>query len=83
MLANDLLLEDYSFKNKFKNVYSIGIIRENYQSDLTEEQQKDITETSLDNYQQYDYLVLNKKETNLYEEAKKIKSILERRNSNE
>ena len=70
-------------KNKFKNVYSIGIIRENYQSDLTEEQQKDITETSLDNYQQYDYLILNKKETNLYEEAKKIKSILERRNSNE
>ena len=66
-------------KNKFKNVYSIGINRIDFQSTLTKEQQQDITETSLDNYKEYDYFIENKKETNLKEEAKKIINILERR----
>lgn len=88
--ADTIIIPDVRFpseieviKNKFKKVYSIGVIREDYQTDLTEEQQKDITETSLDSYKEYDYLIENKKETNLNEEAKKIINVLERRNSNE
>ena len=81
-----IIIPDVRFPNeieviqeKFNNVFSIGIIRENYQTNLTKEQQKDITETSLDNYQKYDYLIENNNNTNLLKEAEKIKSLLERR----
>lgn len=81
-----IIIPDVRFPNeieviqeKFNNVFSIGIIRENYQTNLTKEQQEDITETSLDNYQKYDYLIENNNNTNLLKEAEKIKSLLERR----
>lgn len=46
-------------KKNFKNVISIGVIRENFVSDLTSEQQNDITETSLDAYDDYDYKIIS------------------------
>ena len=46
-------------KKNFKNVISIGVIRENFVSDLTSEQQNDITETSLDAYHEYDYKIIS------------------------
>ena len=46
-------------KERYNKVISIGVIRPNYQSDLTKEQLNDITETSLDNYKEYDYLIIN------------------------
>lgn len=52
-------------KEKFNNVISIGVIREEYESDLTIEQQKDITEISLDNYNGYDYKIINNKNNDL------------------
>ena len=52
-------------KEKFNNVISIGVVRENYESDLTIEQQKDITETSLDNYNEYDYKLINNEKDDL------------------
>ena len=42
-------------KNNFDNVISIGIERDNYCSTLTLEEQNDITEIALDNYDKYDY----------------------------
>lgn len=59
-------------KKKFPNVVSIGIKRKNYVSTLTKEQQEDITETSLDNYNQYDYLLENTSLDNLYRDGLKI-----------
>ena len=54
-------------KDNFKNVISIGVIRPNYKSDLTKEQEKDITETALDDYNDYDFKIINdKSEVELY-----------------
>lgn len=60
-------------KEKFSNVISIGVTRENFISPLTKEQQEDITETSLDNYQNYDYKINN---TNLEELEKQVIEII-------
>ena len=71
-------------KDKFNDVISIGIKRKNYQSDLTKEEQQDITETALDNYKEYDIIIDNEKDTNLLNESLKIiKRIEERRNKHE
>lgn len=59
-------------KEKFKNVISIRVIRNNYQSDLTEEQKNDITETALDDYNNYDYIIINDGITTLKEASNKI-----------
>ena len=61
-------------KRSFKNVISIGVVRNNIDSDLTEEQKQDVTEVSLDDYNEYDYKIINDNEEELYA---KVVSILE------
>lgn len=63
----------------FSNVFSIGVIRKNYQSDLTEEQKKDITEISLDDYDGYDYKIENIEEEQLYQDTITIMNDIEER----
>ena len=70
-----------AIKEKFTNTVSIGITRKDHISTLTQEQQQDTTEISLDNYQDYDYRIENTKETNLEIVAKElVLKINERRN---
>lgn len=64
--ANIIIIPDVRFpkeieviKEKFKNVLSIGMIRNNYVTTLTKEQQQDITETALENYKNYDEIINN------------------------
>lgn len=64
--------EIQSIKEKFIDTISIGVIRENYVSDLTKEQQQDITETALNDYHEYDFEIQNNEQTNLEEIAKKM-----------
>ena len=52
-------------KNNFNNVISIGIERKNYHSTLSLKEQKDITEVALDNYDKYDYKIINDKKVEL------------------
>lgn len=52
-------------KEQFNNVLTIKVIRKNYQSDLTEEQKQDITETALDNYDNFDFMIDNNETENL------------------
>lgn len=59
-------------KEKYPNSISIGIKRKNYISTLTKEQQEDITETALDNYKDYDYLIENTTLDSLKEQVTKI-----------
>lgn len=77
--ADIILIPDVRFPNEiqtlketFKSVISIGITRQDYISPLTKQQLRDITETALDNYSDYDFLVENTKTTNLEVVAKKI-----------
>lgn len=67
-------------RNNFSNVISIGVVRTNVVSDLTEEERKDITEVSLDSYDGYDYKIINDNKNDLYLDVVNIlKDIQERR----
>ena len=59
-------------KEKFDNVISIGVVRDNYVSDLTKKQQNDITEVALDDYDNYDYVIYNDGHMDLKKEVLKI-----------
>lgn len=48
-------------KNKFSNSFSINIFRPNFDSGLTKEQLSHPSETALDNYNAYDYKIINDK----------------------
>lgn len=70
-------------KNNFKNVISIGVVRPNYQSDLTQEQLRDITEIALDNYNEYDFKIINDKtESELYDSVSKILESIKKEGNN-
>ena len=49
-------------KSKFKDVTSIRVINPNLESPLTNKEQKHLSETGLDHYNNYDYVVINDKE---------------------
>lgn len=59
-------------KKHFSNVISIGINRKDYISTLTQAQQEDITEISLDHYKEYDYFIENTSLEELEQEVLKI-----------
>ena len=48
-----------SIKNNFKDVYKINIKRPNFENNLNDVQRSHVTETALDNYNDYDYVVVN------------------------
>ena len=64
--ADVILINDVRFpreidvlKRKYDRVISIGVKRNNFDSGLTIEEKNDITEVSLDNYNNYDYIIEN------------------------
>ena len=67
-----LINEIEEIKKRFSNVTSIGVEKENYISPLTETQEKHITEHDLDNYNDYDYKIINRTREELDEEINKI-----------
>lgn len=54
-----LAYEFESIKNKYEDVVSIKLERENYDANLTDEEKNHITENGLENYNDYDYLIEN------------------------
>lgn len=62
-------------KNSFKNAFSINVRRTNFDNGLTEEQKKHYTEIALDNYDKFDYIIMN--DGNMEELNEKIRNILE------
>lgn len=48
-----------SVREKFDNVVVINVNRINFESSLTDIQQKHVTETAMDNYSNYDYVIIN------------------------
>jgi hypothetical protein len=46
-------------KKEFPNVYAVHVVRPNFDNGLTEEQKNHPTETALDNYNNYDYELIN------------------------
>lgn len=67
-------------RENFSNVVAIGVERKDYISTLTKEQQEDVTEVSLDDYQDYDYKIENTNELELKQKTLEIlNEIKERR----
>ena len=61
-------------KEKIGNVITINVTRPNYESELTSENKKHSTETSLDNFNNYDYKIIN--DGSLEELKNKVNEIL-------
>jgi len=59
-----LALEIEIPKQRLKNVITIRINRDNIDNNLTENQKNHITETALDNYNNFDYIIENNKDYN-------------------
>lgn len=64
-----------SIKEKFKNVYAIHVVRPNFDSGLNSNQKTHVVETSLDNFDSYDYEITNDK--TLDELKEKVYKMLE------
>lgn len=62
-------------KQKFDNVTTIRINRDNINNNLTEEQKHHLTETALDDYSDFDYIIDNNKDYESLE--KQVLKILE------
>lgn len=60
-IVNDirLPLEIEKIKERFSSVVSIHVIREGYTSSLEQEEQKHVTELALDDYENFDYKIVN------------------------
>lgn len=54
-----LPLELDSIKKAFKNVYKIKVERPSFENNLNSKERRHITETALDNYDDYDYVLVN------------------------
>lgn len=63
-------------KNEFDDVVSINVKRTNFETELSEKEQKHFTEVALDNFDDYDYKVLN--DGSLDDLKKKIIEIIEK-----
>lgn len=69
-----LEIEITALQAKFPNVYAIHVIRPNYDSGLTNEQQHHKTEIGLDHFEQYDYTIIN--DDTLESLSKKVKKLV-------
>lgn len=67
-----LIDEIESIKNIYPNSINIRIIRENYDNGLSKQQKEHLTETSLDDYNKFDYIIYNTSYDILNLEVKKI-----------
>ena len=56
-------------KKHFSNVISIGVKRDNFDNGLTIDEKNDITEIALDNYNDFDYVIDNNSDKNLYNDV--------------
>ena len=67
-----LVSEFELLKERFPEIKIIHVIRENYDNKLTLKEKEHITETDMENYKDYDYVVRNTNKEELYREADKI-----------
>ena len=65
-------------KEKFKETKTFKIVRPNFESTLSNKEKNNITETALDNYKEFDYVIENDGTLDEFEE--KIIQLLESEN---
>lgn len=74
IIVNDVRLVDEieTLKEKYKDITSIRINRNNFDNKLTDNQKKHITEIDLDNYEKFDYYVENESKVDLKNKIEEI-----------
>ena len=55
-----LIREFESIKDKYEEVVTIKLERKNYQDQMTDEERQHVTETELDQYEDFDYIIENR-----------------------
>ena len=61
IITDARLTEEFeSIKNHYQEVVTIKLERNNYDNELTEEEENHITEKDIDNYHDFDYVIENK-----------------------
>ena len=70
-----LLFEFEELKRRFPSIKIIHVIRDNYENELTEQEKQHVTETEMEDYTDYDYIVRNTSQERLYSEADKIMGV--------
>lgn len=73
-----LLFEFEELKRRFPDTKIIHVIRENYDNKLSDAEKQHITETEMEQYKNYDYIVRNTSKERLFSEADKIIALEER-----
>lgn len=72
-----LISEFVELKRRFPDMKIIHVIRENYDNHLSISEKNHVTETEMEEYKDYDYLVRNTSKERLFDEADKIMGIEE------
>ncbi len=72
-----LLFEFEELKRRFPDIKIIHVFRENFDNKLSEEEKKHVTETEMEEYKDYDYIVRNTSKERLFSEADKIMGLEE------
>lgn len=67
-----LIMEFKELKNRFDDVVTIKIVRNNYEDGLAEEEKKHITETEINGYNDFDYIIENTGFEELKKQARMI-----------
>lgn len=76
IITDGRLVSEFNLlKERFPEIKIIHVIRENYDNKLTLKEKEHITETDMENYKDYDYVVRNTTKEELYKEADKIMDI--------
>ena len=70
-----LPIEIDSIKHTFSNVYSVNVIRPNYENNLDSKERKHLTEIALDSYNNYDFKLIN--DGTLNDLNKKIETMID------
>ena len=73
IITDGRLVSEFNLlKERFPDIKIIHVIRENYDNQLTEKERNHITETDMENYTDYDYVIKNTNKEELFKEADKI-----------
>lgn len=73
IITDGRLVSEFNLlRERFPDIKIIHVIRDNYNNNLTDKEKNHITETDMENYKDYDYVIENTTKEHLFKEADKI-----------
>jgi hypothetical protein len=76
IITDGRLVSEFNLlRERFPDIKIIHVIRDNYDNKLSEKERGHITETDMENYTNYDYVIKNTTKEEMFKEADKIMSM--------